>query len=758
MEAYNINVVQQVNTVDQQNVRHELKLYGTVVNLSADYVEAIREIQQVRDEAIAAVNQTRDEALEEFNTNASEKQEEYNTNAAEKQGAYNNNAAEKFGEYNNNAAAKLEEYNANAAEKQAQVDNSAELARQWAVKMDGKVADEDYSSKYYADQAQTSANLANIQNKITNCLLEVPQNIKLELNNGTLTLKAGSKVYVPNGVGVFEEVVTPSDISRTVVWSSPGFITYESNGIDWANINYCFSGNTAPDNPSNGWLWYDTANNIIKRYNGSEWTAKKSLPIAILNASTTQSEQSIDQVFDGFGFIGSTAFVLPGVKGLAPNGRNEDGSLNSTECVSVKCQIYNFSDTNNTRVLCFTGNNLDIMSAGLTVVKTRSEGLSAFTYIEDENIIVSNVSPYVPQVRCALARINTDNGRITYFAPKTSFHAVDFNDFYEADSQNVKLTGNQTVKGVKTFCQSGGAQQQHLLIQNDKMTNSAPAQEQWVGIAMTDVRGSWKAALRQGLYTDGRSQSVWLSKSLDDTYTSSIYHGWNASNQWLSNIVVTDNNRAQTITGRKTFKDSGIGIIKSGSAIDIQNTAVDLTSTSISGTTEIHFVDKNNKVQAIFQHQNTISGQSVAIMAARNHANNGWVTVNAGFNANDVAYTATATPPANSNGSNIATTSWVRNYSKNYGAQLNYSGAITITGTGTKTASVSGVLIMTGKGSSAVGQFKITIGGQTFNCAQGYNGTDYFHATFAYFPVESGQSYTIEEISASCDLRLIPYK
>jgi hypothetical protein len=326
------------------------------------------------------------------------------------------------------------------------------------------------------------------------------------------------------------------------------------------------------------------------------------------------------------------------------------------------------------------------------------------------------------------------------------------------DDNFVKLTGNQTVKGVKTFCQSGGAQQQHLLIQNDKMTNSAPAQEQWVGVAMTDVRNSWKTALRHGLYPDGRSQSVWISKSLDDTYSSSIYHGWNASNQWLSNIVVTDNNRAQAITGRKTFNGSGIGIIKSGSAIDIQNPNVDLTSTSISGTTEIHFVDKNNKVQAIFEHQNMTSGQSVAIMAARNHANNGWVTVNVGFDANDVAYTATATPPADSNGSNIATTSWVRNYSKNYGAQLNYSGAITITGTGTKTASVSGVLIMTGKGSSAVGQFKITIGGQTFNCAQGYNGTDYYHATFAYFPVESGQSYTIEEISNSCDLRLIPYK
>ena len=37
---------------------------------------------------------------------------------------------------------------------------------------------------------------------ITNCITEISQDIKVELNNGTLTLKAGSKVYVPNG---FEE-------------------------------------------------------------------------------------------------------------------------------------------------------------------------------------------------------------------------------------------------------------------------------------------------------------------------------------------------------------------------------------------------------------------------------------------------------------------------------------------------------------------------------------------------------------------------
>ena len=710
MEAYNINVVQEVNTVDQQNVRHELKLYGTVVNLSADYVEAIREIQQVRDEAIAAVNQTRDEALEEFNTNASEKQEEYNTNAAEKQ---------------------------------AQVDNSAELARQWAVKMDGKVADEDYSSKYYADQAQTSANLANIQNKITNCLLEIPQNIKLDLSDGTLTIKAGSKLFCPNGVGVFDELILNSDYTMKSTTNSGQYLLYVnatgSNSLGWRPVSSCYSGT---DDTGSGTTFYNTSTNIITAHN-SGGDARVSFPFALVTMSSV-GIASIDHIFNGFGFIGSTAFVLPGVKGLIPNGRNEDGSLNNTEFTIDTVKIKTMRDDWTQEQEQF------IDASGLY-----GRMIGDHYYDEVNNYNKRNDGAIMPY--CSWGSATLTAGRISNFAPKTSFHAVDFNDFYEADSQNVKLTGNQTVKGVKTFCQSGGAQQQHVLIQNDKMTNSAPAQEQWVGIAMTDVRGSWKTALRQGLYTDGRSQSVWLSKSLDDTYSSTIYHGWNPSGAWISNIVVTDNNRSQTISGRKTFNGSGIGIIKSGSAIDIQNTAVDLTSTSISGTTEIHFNDKNNKVQGIVEHQNRTSGDSVMILAARNHANNAWTALECGFDANDTIFTHAPYPSSSSNGSDIATTSWVRNYSKNYGAQLNYSGAITITGTGTKTASISGVLIASIQNANSTSRFIITIGGQQFICHQERTGNDLPHGTFAYFPVSNGDSYTIDNIEGVI-LRLIPYK
>ena len=36
-----------------------------------------------------------------------------------------------------------------------------------------------------------------VNSRITNCITKIPQDIKLELTNGTLTLKAGSKIYIP---------------------------------------------------------------------------------------------------------------------------------------------------------------------------------------------------------------------------------------------------------------------------------------------------------------------------------------------------------------------------------------------------------------------------------------------------------------------------------------------------------------------------------------------------------------------------------
>ena len=177
-------------------------------------------------------------------------------------------------------------------------------------------------------------------NAITNCITEIPQNIKLELNNGTLTLKAGSKVYVPNGfesdgtTPKFDEVTIESDlISSQRNYDLTNVMFVENNVLTPRRNDFISSGSTAPSSPLNGWIWYDTTNNIIKYYNGSTWTTDNniSFPLAIVKSTVSSSYTSIDQTFNGFGYIGSTVFALPGVKGLAPNGRNEDGTLKNIE-------------------------------------------------------------------------------------------------------------------------------------------------------------------------------------------------------------------------------------------------------------------------------------------------------------------------------------------------------------------------------------------------------------------------------------------
>lgn len=162
-----------------------------------------------------------------------------------------------------------------------------------------------------------------------------------------LTLKAGSKVYVPNGfesdgtTPKFDEFITTNDTvdadfgnkSREVAFLMTKSASANKFSV-WPN-SIVVSGTSAPDfSGSSYWgVWYDTANNIIKIQNGTnEWKTEYgfSLPFCLVSSSDS-AVTSLDQIFDWCGFIGSTAFVLPGVKGLIPNGFNVDGTYKSIE-------------------------------------------------------------------------------------------------------------------------------------------------------------------------------------------------------------------------------------------------------------------------------------------------------------------------------------------------------------------------------------------------------------------------------------------
>lgn len=249
-----------------------------------------------------------------------------------------------------------------------------------------------------------------INKYISNCITKIPQDIKLELNSGTLTLKAGSKVYIPNGVGVFDEITVASDKTLTSGATWQFMVLYnKTSGNFYRNkdMSHQYSGDTAPENPSDNTIWYDTANNMVKMYLSGAWTSDWSFPLAVVTA--TGSISSIDQVFNGFGYIGSTVFALPGVKGLIPDGRNADGTQKTTAFVCSSIVTKTFSDTDISDIV-FQGTTFDNGSYNL--------GSDNYLYNNSNVKVLSTV----------IGTLNRTNGKITTFNTKQPYQALDYNN------------------------------------------------------------------------------------------------------------------------------------------------------------------------------------------------------------------------------------------------------------------------------------------------------------------------------------------
>lgn len=177
----------------------------------------------------------------------------------------------------------------------------------------------------------------NVINYTTNRILEIPQTVKAELNNGVITIKAGTKVYIPNGFetdGItrkFDIIILTKDLTYTEPTSTaltlPLFVSSNGNGLFRRGNNN--SGKTVPDNYSGA--FYNLTTNKMESYKDGSLSVTMSLPICVCTNSATTGNNivSVDQLFNGFGYIGSTAFALPGVRYQFADGLNENGTYKS---------------------------------------------------------------------------------------------------------------------------------------------------------------------------------------------------------------------------------------------------------------------------------------------------------------------------------------------------------------------------------------------------------------------------------------------
>ena len=254
-------------------------------------------------------------------------------------------------------------------------------------------------------------------NQITNCITEIPQDIKLEINNGIITLKAGSKVY--NGNGVLK--TTTTDISSVNANYDGQVLIALSKDFDVLLTGFVPSETVSelPTSTASFKIYYNTTDKKCYLDTTDGWQ-ECSLPIA-LGTSTVSSWVSIDQVFNGFGFVGSTIFALPGIKGLSPNGNDSLTGIKKNNIISIE-NILTYTCPNITAnvILDLYANKIAINSQAFD---KPTIDLIFFDEINNYNYAGLGISN---DIWVGSARI--ENGKIVLFNPKHPISLVDKNN------------------------------------------------------------------------------------------------------------------------------------------------------------------------------------------------------------------------------------------------------------------------------------------------------------------------------------------
>lgn len=271
------------------------------------------------------------------------------------------------------------------------------------------------------------------KSQVTNCLLEVPQRIKLELNDGVLTLKAGSQVIIPNGFEAdgttpkFDYVITEQDMQYhntsqfdkvflCITKDLTSFVGHQEEKVSSGSAEQTTTG-----------THYNTTLNKVTSKLTSGVTYEVSLPICTLSTDSNGAVTSFN-IFNGMGYISSTVWVDKGVKGLIPDGRNSDGSLINEETTTNRLSLKTYTtETVNSLDIWIYRNSAENLIEIVPSIETNSAPPAGFYGVNKEkNIIISHLNE---QEHCFNAGTGSiSNGKITSFGPKLPFRTADEND------------------------------------------------------------------------------------------------------------------------------------------------------------------------------------------------------------------------------------------------------------------------------------------------------------------------------------------
>ncbi len=429
-------ISKEIERLTMENQEQDEKLsraVSTGMGSEADPKEYLNEINRL----LSNASEMQDAAVETSEKTLAEAEKQKNAAAASAAAAAASakSAADTVNGFDAHAADKTTAFNNNAASKQALVDASASAAA---------------ASAQEAANSAVAARPLSAKN-ITNCITAIPQDIKLELVDGVMTLKAGSKVYKANG----ESITISGDLVVAQGGTNTGafaFYRSDNNTVYTVIAPQTFSGTTAPESPVTTTTWLDTEAKDVKVYDGTQWVGGVSLPLCTFD-NQDGKVTAVGQIFNGFGYIGSTAFILPGVKGLAPDGRNEDGSLKNFEMQVHGLYFRSITWDCSKGQELFLGYDIGAMNSGFVSSSNLWRYFEQSTepsspkkydiwYNPDANIIKRYLDNCWNDMRATyLGQWFSESispYRVTELKTKPTFCAVDYNDYAE-DIQKCKL-------------------------------------------------------------------------------------------------------------------------------------------------------------------------------------------------------------------------------------------------------------------------------------------------------------------------------
>ena len=218
----------------------------------------------------------------------------------------------------------------------------------------------------------------------------------------------------------FSDITTTQNVSYQFTNESGKYVLFD--GGNYFALQNCVSGNTDSLENQPNHVWYDTSNNLVKIYDnsGEEIVSTFGFPVGIATLSSG-SLVSIDQIFNGFGYIGSTIYMIQNVKWLVPNGRSSESNVSNIESLTLSCKTY----TNTT-----PANGLFyITTDGSELYERSTSNVYEYNIKLNYNVHNNSITNEVAMIKIQRETVNNTDGCITQFQPKQVLFIEDSNNF-----------------------------------------------------------------------------------------------------------------------------------------------------------------------------------------------------------------------------------------------------------------------------------------------------------------------------------------